>query len=83
MRSPDPDGGLGIGLALAYRGMTLGAEFALPTLAGFAADRRWGTSPVLTLVGATLGFGVGMWHLLRASAPVPKPGPDRAEDEVK
>ena len=75
MPSRDSDSGLGIGLALAYRGMTLGLEFALPAMAGYAADRRWGTSPVLTLVGATLGFAVGMWHLLRSSSTGPKPGP--------
>lgn len=76
MPRADRDSGLGIGLALAYRGMTLGVEFALPAVAGYAADRRWHTAPLLTLVGATLGFAAGMWHLLRISSGGPKPGRD-------
>jgi len=75
VRRPVPDSAMGIGLTMAYRGMTLGLEFALPALAGHAADRRWGTGPVLTLVGATLGFAVGMWHLLRISAEGPRSRP--------
>ena len=79
MSPRDSDSALGIGLALAYRGMTLGLEFALPALAGYAADRHWHTAPALTLVGATLGFAVGMWHLLKVSQPGPKSGGDEGE----
>jgi len=75
VRRPVPDSALGLGLTLAYRGMTLGLEFALPALAGRAADRHWGTGPLLTLLGATLGFAVGMWHLLRITAEGPRTRP--------
>lgn len=45
--------------------MTVGLEFALPALLGSVLDRRWGTLPLATVVGAVLGFAVGMMHILR------------------
>lgn len=56
---------MSIGFDWAGRVTTLGLEFALPPLAGVYLDRWWGSSPVATLVGAVLGFAVGMMHLLR------------------
>jgi F0F1-type ATP synthase assembly protein I len=49
----------------ASRVTTLGLEFALPPLLGAFLDRRWGSSPAGVLVGAVLGFVVGMMHLLK------------------
>jgi F0F1-type ATP synthase assembly protein I len=49
----------------ASRATSLGLEFALPALAGFWLDGRFGTSPWIALVGALLGFAAGMTHLLR------------------
>jgi F0F1-type ATP synthase assembly protein I len=40
-------------------------EFVVPPLLGVLADQGLGTSPLLTLVGAVLGFAVGMMHILR------------------
>lgn len=54
-----------MGLELAQRGLTLGLEFVVPMLLGLALDRRLGTLPWGTLVGTALGFGVGIWHLVR------------------
>lgn len=34
----------------------MGLSMALPTLAGWWADERWGLSPWLTLAGAGLGM---------------------------
>lgn len=56
------------GLIWAYRISTLGLEFSLPALAGFALDRRWGTAPTATLVGAGLGFLLGMLHMIRLAS---------------
>lgn len=42
----------------------IGLEMALPTLLGYWLDGQLGTSPWLLVVGALLGFGVGMLHLL-------------------
>jgi hypothetical protein len=50
---------------MAYQGITLGVEFALPPLGGMYLDGRFHTRPVLTLVGAVLGFAVGMVHIWR------------------
>ena len=85
MRRTGPDDPLALGLEMAHRGITLGLAFALPALGGFFLDRRWGTRPALTLLGATLGFAAGMYHLLRISRTKPragdadatKPGPTR------
>ena len=74
VRGTGRDDALGLGLTMAHRGITLGLEFALPALGGFALDRRWGTHPALTLLGATLGFVAGLYHLLRISRPAPRPG---------
>jgi ATP synthase protein I len=51
----------------ASRISTIGLEFALPPLAGVGLDRWWGTGPWATVVGAVLGFAVGMMHILRVA----------------
>ncbi|MCA9148098.1 MAG: AtpZ/AtpI family protein [Planctomycetales bacterium] len=45
--------------------ITVSLEMVLPGLAGYAADRRFGTGFVLTIVGFVFGFGLGMKHLLQ------------------
>ena len=65
MSEPESRSPLAVGMTWASRITTLGLEFALPALAGFFLDQRWRTGPVLILVGTTLGFAVGMMHLLR------------------
>jgi F0F1-type ATP synthase assembly protein I len=49
----------------ASRATAIGFEFALPPLLGAVADRRLEISPWLTVVGAVLGFAIGMMHVLR------------------
>lgn len=70
-RNPDP---LSTGIAWAYRLTSVGLEFCLPALAGLILDRRWGSKPWATLAGAVLGFGLGMYHLLRMTAARPSNG---------
>lgn len=41
------------------------AELIGPTLIGYYLDRRYGWSPYGTLIGAALGFSIGMGHLIR------------------
>ena len=51
------------------RYMSMGIElmviFGLWMLLGWWLDGRWGTSPALMLVGAVVGFGLGMYRLVR------------------
>ena len=54
----------GLDTAIAF-----GVEVALPTLLGYWADQQLGWMPALTLVGLTLGFGGGLYHLIRALGP--------------
>jgi ATP synthase protein I len=58
---------LAVGIMWASRVTTLAMEFALPALLGVYVDGRWGTKPVITLLGFVLGFGAGMMHILRIS----------------
>ncbi len=47
----------------------LGLEFAFTLLLliflGRYLDRRWGTEPILLLVGSALGFVIGFYYLIR------------------
>ncbi|MFH1299846.1 MAG: AtpZ/AtpI family protein [Planctomycetota bacterium] len=44
---------------------TVGLEMSLPAFLGHWLDKKWGTTPWLTAIGAVLGFILGMIHLLR------------------
>ncbi len=67
MPPPERRSNLSEGMEWASRISTVGLEFALPPLAGVGLDRWWGTSPWATVIGAVLGFAVGMMHLLRVA----------------
>jgi len=58
------DSNVSAGVRWAHRITTVGLEFALPPLGGAYLDRRWGMGSLLTIVGAILGFLMGMTHLL-------------------
>jgi len=73
VRRPESRSVLAVGLEWASRVMTIGLEFALPPLLGSWLDRRWGTSPGLTVVGALLGFALGMMQILRIARPKARP----------
>ncbi len=51
----------------------VGLQFALTvgllTMAGVWADGKWGTSPLFTLIGTSVGFGAGFFNLYRAVYP--------------
>jgi F0F1-type ATP synthase assembly protein I len=55
-----------------WRLMHLGLELAVTFLLffgiGFLLDRRLGTLPWLTVVLTLVGFGAGMYHLIRATS---------------
>ena len=44
-------------------GLTLALSTALFSYLGLWADRRWGTEPVLTLIGAFVGAGAGFYYM--------------------
>jgi ATP synthase protein I len=56
---------MAVGWEWASRVTTVGLEFALPPLLGYRIGRWLGCIPALTVVGAVLGFVVGMMHVLR------------------
>jgi F0F1-type ATP synthase assembly protein I len=48
----------------ASRGTTVSAVFIAPALGGYWLDQRWGTS-YLALIGAAIGFALGLWMIIR------------------
>lgn len=55
------------GYVWATRITTLGLQVALPALAGWGLDRRWGTAPWMLIVGSMLGIAVFGQSVLRLS----------------
>lgn len=49
----------------ANRISSIGLQFVLPAGLGWWLDRRWGTTPWLTVVGAMLGFLTGTLALIQ------------------
>ena len=43
----------------------IGLEMALPAAGGYWLDTRWGTTPILVVIGALLGCIVSMLHLFQ------------------
>ena len=72
-QKPDGRSALSIGMDWATRVTTIGLEFALPACLGFILDRWWSTAPWMTVVGAFLGLGTGMVHLVRLASELSPP----------
>jgi ATP synthase protein I len=67
-QKPGGRSALSIGMDWGTRVTTIGLEFALPAFLGFSLDRWWGTAPWMTILGAFLGLGIGMVHLVRLAS---------------
>lgn len=57
-----------IALAWVQQITAVALEMALPAWLGYWLDQRWGTEPWLVILGAALGFVVGMTHLMKFAA---------------
>ena len=51
--------------AYAAEGTQLAVTLLLGVFVGYKLDARWGTSPWLTLGGAALGLGLGLFNFVR------------------
>ncbi len=67
-QKPDGRSAYSIGMDWGTRVTAIGLEFALPAFLGFGLDRWWGTAPWMTILGAFLGLGIGMVHLVRLAS---------------
>jgi len=67
-QKPDGRSALSIGMDWGTRVTAIGLEFALPALLGFGLDRWWHTAPWMTILGALLGVGMGMLHVIRLAS---------------
>lgn len=56
---------------------TISLELVVPVLIGYWLDRRWGTLPLLIIVGVILGFVTATLSLLQLAKP---PGSDHPPD---
>lgn len=67
MSQPPDDGRspMARGMMWASQISTLGIEMALPILGGYYLDRRWNSSPVCILIGVVLGFGIGLYLIIK------------------
>ena len=61
---PEQRSPLALAMEWVSRIFVVGLEMVLPGLGGGWLDERWGTKPLLTLVGFGLGIVCGMTHLL-------------------
>ena len=71
---------IAVAMAWATRLTTFGLEMSLPPLAGWWADGRLGTEPVLLIVGGVLGLITGMMHLFRELLPKNRPASADSSD---
>lgn len=65
---------------------SIGFMMVLPAALGYWLDTLWGTGPWLLVVGALLGFVLGMWELLKLAkagpgGQRPRPGPPPRTDK--
>ena len=67
-QEPDGRSAFSIGMDWGTRVTTIGLEFALPAFLGFGLDRWWSTAPWMTILGAFMGLGIGMVHLVRLAS---------------
>ena len=56
-------------MRLSHVGLQFALTIGLLTMAGVWADRKWGLSPLFTLVGTSVGFAAGFYNLYRAVYP--------------
>ncbi len=63
-------------------GLTFALSMVLFLLAGWWADGRLGTSPLLTLIGAFVGAGAGFYSMLQHLILIPRER-ERAEREAR
>jgi F0F1-type ATP synthase assembly protein I len=66
---------MAVAMEWSTRLMAIGLEMALPAGGGYWLDLRIGTSPVFVILGATLGFAVGMFQLLQIARQQGPPKP--------
>ena len=64
-------------------GIQLAVTLALCTYLGMLLDQWLGTEPILLIVGAFLGLGLGMWSVVKAvdRATARSPGRGEAADD--
>ena len=62
--SPDEKSPIAVAVEWVARITALAFEMVLPGLGGHWLDSRWGTAPVLALIGFVLGTVGGLSHLL-------------------
>lgn len=73
MAKSGPTGGTSGGEALGYA-LTLVASTVLFLYGGRALDRWAGTDPLLTVIGALVGAGAGIYYMIRRLTAPPADG---------
>ena len=55
--------------SLAYAAISICAEMVVPIALGYWLDQRWGSQPILTILGVVFGFVAGLWSLIKLVQP--------------
>lgn len=74
--TPDDRSLLARAAELASTVTTICVQMVVPVLLGYWLDLRLGTKAVFAILGGILGLSIGLWSLLRLTAPLRRP-PDR------
>ena len=56
---------MAVAMAWASQITAISVEMVLPGLGGLWLDRKFNTTPLLTLLGFALGLTAAIWHLIR------------------
>ena len=79
--SPDDRSPLALAMEWVSRITTICLEMALPALLGHLADRWLNRKMLFLVLGAVVGFSLGMWQLVKLAAGPPGDGhPPRRSD---
>jgi ATP synthase protein I len=65
IQSHDDRSSMAMAMVWSSRVTTISLEMALPGVLGIWLDSRWGTSPILTVLGVIAGFSLGMLSLIK------------------
>lgn len=80
MAPSDPRSPLSVGVGWAYKITSIGLEFTVPALIGLGIDAWIDSTPWGLLIGASLGFMIGLAELLRISRNIAHTNPRNRSD---
>jgi F0F1-type ATP synthase assembly protein I len=72
---------MAVGIAMASMIISIGLEMVIPGLIGYWLDGRFGTGPLLLLIGFAIGIAAAGWQLTRLVAKLSAANSKRANSK--